>query len=391
MTKQGAQRHIAWHTVVLLDEQRRPAGTLSSGEDITIRRITEKLMHDNLKFLQLLIQSIPNPVYYKDIKGVYQECNKAYENILGRSRASIIGKTVYEVQPKELADANSLKDKELFDHPGVQTYEGVVVSASGGTRDVIITKATYADSEGKISGLICVMVDITGRKDTERTQRFSQLGMLVANIAHEVNNPLMIISGRVQLSLMEDIQNEEIKHNFQIIYQECLRAKDIISRLRQFSRPTKGESRLAQINASIDDVVNILEKQYGLDNIVIKRNYTPDLPVIMIDEKLMQEVFMNILNNARDAMGPGGSVEISTSLEGDHLRIDFKDSGKGMPQDVLEKVFVPFFTTKEKGTGLGLAVCYSIVKAHNGQFKMDSAPGKGTTATILLPVNPPSA
>jgi signal transduction histidine kinase len=100
----------------------------------------------------------------------------------------------------------------------------------------------------------------------------------------------------------------------------------------------------------------------------------------------MEEVFMNLMNNARDAMPEGGIIEITTSLEKDSMRIDFKDRGCGMSEEVMKRIFEPFFTTKEKGTGLGLSVCYGIIKAHNGELKFESEPGKGTTVTILLPL-----
>jgi signal transduction histidine kinase len=133
-------------------------------------------------------------------------------------------------------------------------------------------------------------------------------------------------------------------------------------------------------------VLSIVEHQFNLANIEIKRNYADNLPSILIDEHQMQEVFMNILNNANDAMPEGGAIEVTTFLKGYFLRIDFKDTGSGMSEEVMKRLFEPFFTTKEKGTGLGLSICYGIIKVHNGDLKFESESGKGATATILLPL-----
>jgi signal transduction histidine kinase len=144
--------------------------------------------------------------------------------------------------------------------------------------------------------------------------------------------------------------------------------------------------QLIDINNNIEAVLSIVEHQFNLANIQIKRNYSDNLPLILIDEHQMQEVFMNLLNNANDAMPQGGIINVATSLEGDFLRIDFQDIGIGMSEDIMKRLFEPFFTTKEKGTGLGLSVCYGIIKVHNGELRFESKLGKGTTATILLPL-----
>lgn len=273
--------------------------------------------------------------------------------------------------------------------------QGMQRVAAGDLSQKIVTQSQ--DELGKLAGMFNRMTedlagameidrDITGRREIEKSQRFLQLGKMVGNMAHEVSNPLMVISGRAQLSLMEEIQNEDLKKNLQLIFQECQRAKDIIQRMLKFSRPSKGQLKETDINKCVEDLINLVEHQFNLDNIVIKRHYAGDLPFLMIDDKQLQEVFINLLNNSREAMAESGTVEIKTYREGDLIRIDFKDSGSGMSQEVLAKIFEPFFTTKEKGTGLGLSVSYGIVKNYGGDLKFTSSPGKGATASIFLPV-----
>ncbi len=219
-----------------------------------------------------------------------------------------------------------------------------------------------------------------------QSEKLVSLGKFVSSMAHEVNNPLTIISGTAQLSLKEEITNKKIKDDFKVIFEESRRASEIIQRLLKFSKPSKGEFKEIDINSTVDIVVNIMEHQFKLANIEIKRNYMQDLPLVSADEQQMHEVFMNLLNNAKEAMPERGVIQITTSREGGFLRIDFKDTGCGMTEEVMERMFEPFFTTKEKGTGLGLSVCYGIIGAHNGELKFASKPGEGTTATVLLPL-----
>jgi len=161
--------------------------------------------------------------------------------------------------------------------------------------------------------------------------------------------------------------------------------KGIIQRLLRFSRPSKGDVKEIDINRSIETIVVMLENQFKLENIEIKRDYHKDLPLLVLDEQQMQEVFMNLINNAKEAISGSGTIAITTSLQGDFVRIDFKDNGSGISEEVRQKLFEPFFTTKEKGTGLGLAVCFGIVKAHHGELRLESELNKGTTAIVLLP------
>ncbi len=224
------------------------------------------------------------------------------------------------------------------------------------------------------------------QQQLSQSAKLAALGKLVSDMAHEVNNPLMIISGSAQLCLMEQLPGEEIKNNLKIIVNECRKSKDIIQRLLKFSRPSRGQLKEKNINESVEAIVRIIEHQFSLDGVSIKRNYCQDLAPILIDEEQLQEVFMNLLNNAKDAMEKGGEIRITTSYSNGFIKIDFGDTGCGMSEEAIKHIFEPFFTTKEKGNGLGLPVCYGIIKAHQGELKFESEIGKGTTASIFLPL-----
>ncbi|MBU1870041.1 MAG: response regulator [Candidatus Omnitrophica bacterium] len=216
--------------------------------------------------------------------------------------------------------------------------------------------------------------------------KLADLGKLVSAMAHEVNNPLMIISGTAQLALMDENAAREQRQSLDVIVKECWKAKDIIQRLLKFSHPSAGELKEKDVNSCIESIISIIEHQFNLAGVQIKRNYGQNLPLVCLDEGQMQEVFMNLLNNAKDAMAQGGEITVSTYSNDEHLLIEFKDCGCGMSQEVIKSIFDPFFTTKEMGTGLGLSVCYGIVKAHQGDLKFESEIGKWTKAILVLPL-----
>ena len=219
-----------------------------------------------------------------------------------------------------------------------------------------------------------------------QSEKLASLGKLVSDMAHEVNNPLMIISGRAQLSKMDAGGNAELEENLRIIMDQCQRAKHIIQRLLSFSKPGLGEKKKVDINQDLEFITGMIEHQFFLRNIRIEKHFSPDIPPVAMDEKQMQEVFLNLLNNSAEAMPGGGEIEITTARDEDGASISIKDSGCGIRQEDLPRIFDPFFTTKKTGTGLGLSVCYGIVKAHGGGLEYTSEPGKGTTATVWLPL-----
>lgn len=187
LTKDGQERRIAWHTTLLKDANNKIIGTLSSGEDITDRKRAEEalkesenkyrqlanVLQENLGFIQHLIDAIPNPIFYKDVNGIYKGCNSAFEKYLGLSKKEIIGKSVYDISPRDLAERYHNMDQKLFDNPGTQVYESSVLYFDGTRHDVVFNKATYADANGNLLGLVGVILDITERKRTEDALRES--------------------------------------------------------------------------------------------------------------------------------------------------------------------------------------------------------------------------
>lgn len=221
-----------------------------------------------------------------------------------------------------------------------------------------------------------------------QSEKLASLGEISAGIAHEINNPLggVLIYSNL---LFEDMKDDDpMKEDLKKIVNEANRCKDIVKGLLDFSRQTEPKIELMNINKSIEEALKLIEKQALFHNIDIKRNLAKNLPDIKGDISQLQQVFLNILINAGEAMPKGGVlyVESSLSKEDNFIEIKFKDTGCGIKKENLNRIYDPFFTTKlpGKGTGLGLSVSYGIIKNHNGIISVESKEGKGTTFTIKL-------
>lgn len=237
----------------------------------------------------------------------------------------------------------------------------------------------------------------TTKAQFEHAAKLASVGELSAGVAHEINNPLAVIS--TEVGLIKDMMDPELSENPQLddmlphldsIEEEVFRCRDITRKLMSFIRKT--DIRLMPHNANrlIDEIVDAFWKQeMAVSDIEIVRRYQEDVPEIVTDVNQIKQVFLNILTNSFDAIKPPGRITITTSTDSDgNLSIAFSDTGKGITQQEMDKIFMPFFTTKEvgEGTGLGLSVSYSIVKSLGGRISVESIPGKGSVFTVVLPI-----
>jgi len=223
-----------------------------------------------------------------------------------------------------------------------------------------------------------------------QSEKLVSLGKLAAGIAHEINNPLGGILIYSHLLLEEMDKKSPYYENLRKIVKETSRCKDIVKGLLEFARPKEPEMSSVNINEVVDSSLAIMERQVLFQNIAIKKSYATNLPKIVGDGAQLQQVFMNIILNAAEAMNGTGSLAICTSLnkDGSFIDVSIADTGHGIREEDKERIFEPFFTTKEvgKGTGLGLSISYSIVQKHQGTIEVQSEVGKGSTFTVKLPV-----
>ncbi len=352
------------------------------------RRRAREELEKSRAFIKRTLEMAQGIIMVLDKEANIIDVNEYIEKLTGFKKKYFLGKnwiSLFMPQEKESLEIHELFKKCFVDRE-LGCHETEFLTKDRNKLTISWYISGVRDEKGSLLVTIVVGVDITQRKEAEKLQRLAQLGRLVGDMAHEVNNPLMVVSGRAQLSLMEENVPGEVKRNLEIIMKECQRAKEIIQRLLTFSRPSRGEIKKIDINKTIEEVLQLIEHQFILANIQIEREYSQDLPLISADEKQLQEVFMNFLNNSKEAMPKGGLIKVTTQREGKFLRIEFKDTGIGMTSEELEKATEPFFTTKEKGTGLGLSVCEGIIRAYKGRLFFKSKKGEGTTAIVLLPL-----
>jgi signal transduction histidine kinase/CheY-like chemotaxis protein len=223
-----------------------------------------------------------------------------------------------------------------------------------------------------------------------QSEKLSGIGEFVAGVAHELNNPLTSVMGFSELLKQADT-NPQHQRYLELIYKSSVRCQKIVQNLLSFARRHPPERKLSSVNSLVEAAVEFLQYQLRTNNIEVVTRLDPNLPQVMVDPHQVQQVFLNIINNARQAIEanqPTGRIQISTETAGDKVRILFEDNGPGIPQESISKVFDPFFTTKPvgKGTGLGLSLCYGIIHEHGGSITVRSQPGQGATFTIELPL-----
>jgi two-component system NtrC family sensor kinase len=221
-----------------------------------------------------------------------------------------------------------------------------------------------------------------------RSEKLASLGKLAAGVAHEINNPLTGILTSSSL-LLEDLDKEDPRReDAEVVVKETIRCREIVKRLLDFARQTKPQKRLANINALIENIILLVRNQASFRNITIEKTLGENIPEVLADPDQIQQVFVNIILNAAEAMARGGRLAIQSKVSADRrtIIVSFADTGPGIPESGRERIFDPFYTTKEHGTGLGLSISYGIIEQHGGTIAVESVVGKGSTFTIQLPI-----
>jgi len=339
-------------------------------------------------------------------EGVVSLINKKGCEVLGYKEEEIIGKNWYDlVVPERDRDERKEVFKKVMagEEEEAEDYENIIVTKSGEERIMAWHNTTLMDEKGNIIGTLSSGGDITRRKHTEeeliQSEKMVSLGQLAASVVHEVNNPLSGIMVYVKLFQKKyrekTLQTEKTETQLLKMEKELERTTRIIRNLLTFARQSESSMSPIEINKVIDAALPLVENQINLENIYLEKNLDPQQPIALGDFDKIQQVLINIILNAIQAMPEGGTLTITTSTEqsvriGDSyknaVRIDIMDTGGGIPKENLKKLFTPFFTTKAKGkgVGLGLSVVHGIIGKHNGKIEVESAPGVGTTFSIYL-------
>ena len=227
-------------------------------------------------------------------------------------------------------------------------------------------------------------------KDTQerliRSERLAVIGNMAAYVAHEIRNPLVTIGGFARSILRASQQGDQAKQNAEIIVEEVNRLEKILANIMDFSKPVESVKVTSQINELLENTCSLMDPYFKNSRIELTRKFNSMIPGIVIDPTQIKQVFLNLIKNAVESMPGGGSLLLETSLEDEHIKINITDTGEGMTAEIMQNIFVPFFTTKVDGTGVGLAVSQKIIDDHGGYMKVKSSLQDGTTFSIYLPI-----
>jgi two-component system NtrC family sensor kinase len=330
--------------------------------------------------------------------------NKVGPSLTGYTEDELRGRLLHEISAPETWDNAEQAFGELLMGRAIQPFE-LQLRRKDEELVVLEVSARLIQNSTQTREIHCIARNLTERRRLEEqlihAEKLSAIGQLVAGVAHELNNPLTSVSGYTQLLLRETSIPDQIRDDLKHIHTQAERAARIVQNLLVFAREHKAERSLTNFNEVIRNTLALRAYQLRVDNIDVKPELDPNLPMTVVDPYQMQQVILNLINNAHHAIterGKSGKITLRTGLSSvqnspmtrqtPHLFFSISDTGVGIPERALNKIFDPFYTTKPvgQGTGLGLSICYGIVKEHGGRIWAESEMGVGTTVTIELPL-----
>ncbi len=376
---------LIWLGLLLLSMEKRFRTTLE--EEVVRKTIFLRKSEERYR---LLIESADDLILTLDLSGKILSLNQATANFFNKKPEEIIGQR-FDVIMQWPIDTLAVCLNKLSVMKRSIVKEHLI--KIGDKKHWLNTKLMPLRLEGKVKEILCIAREVTQEKllqeQLSNTEKLASLGTLAAGVAHEINNPLGIIIGFGELLLENTPKESQAYQDIKLILKHALHCKNIVENLLNFARSTKGLHEMVDINEAIREIISIIKHPLEINNIKLETMFASNLPLVRGDKRELQQVFLNLIINAIDAMPKGGKLSITTELDEDQsVKIVFQDTGHGIKREHLDKIFDPFFTTKPegKGTGLGLSVSYSIISKYNGRIRCESEEGKGATFIInLLP------
>ena len=338
-------------------------------------------------FSENIVESLNVGVLAIDLEGTVEAWNTRMEQLFGVARNDAVGRPLSELLPPELVhEIASRGDQEqvtgIYKHRLVHQGKSVVINVS-------ITPLVGKSAER--IGRLLLFDDVTQRDRMEeqltQTEKLTSLGLLAAGVAHEVNTPLAVISNYIQM-LAKQMPEGDPRHTIiDKIVKQTFRASEIVNNLLNFSRTGPGELADVDLNRVVEETLSLVAHPLKASQIQVVKQLTEGIPPVRGSANKLQQVFLNLFLNARDAMPSGGMLEVRSAAHNGSVEVEVADTGNGITREHIHKIFDPFFTTKTsgRGTGLGLSVSYGIIKEHAGKIDVRSTPGRGTSFHVEFP------
>ncbi len=353
-----------------------------------------------------ILESMTGGVMTVNMDRVITTFNTAAEVVLGYDSDEVVGKRLSQVFPptSEHKEFTTLISDALDNGNTYSSEEVDIATKKGDWISLGITTSLLKDKDDTLLGVVASFKNLAHIKRLEeqmrRADRMAALGGLAAGVAHEIRNPLGSIKGLTQL-LGEGVgENLPQKRYVETIVKEVDRLNRVVEELLSFARPSRTEAQRSDLNEILDKALSLAKHVKASEKVELEKDYSDELPLVMVDGEKLKQAFLNIILNAFEAMPHGGELKISTiyssstiggrrrRLEppGPNIKIELSDTGRGISREEQERIFDPFYTTKEDGSGLGLSITHQIIAAHKGRMDVESKVGKGTTFTVTLPV-----
>ena len=340
-------------------------------------------------FSENIVESLRIGVLTADLDGRIESWNPQLEELLGVPKTEAVGHVLEDVLPSTLAAEIAARAES--DHVS-SVYKFHLNNRAGRHIAVNTSVAPLLGKTGARLGRLILIDDITQRVRLEeqlvQNEKLTSLGLLAAGVAHEVNTPLAVISNYIQMLAKQIPADDPRQKTIERIVKQTFRASEIVNNLLNFSRTPNLELSELDLNAVLEETLALVQHPLTASHVTVVKTYQNELPRVLGSTNRLQQVFLNLLINARDAMPSGGMLEVRTSAHNGSVEVEVSDNGAGIPPEHLNRIFDPFFTTKGSGhgTGLGLSVSYGIIKEHAGRVDVRSTLGKGTSFRLEFPV-----
>jgi PAS domain S-box-containing protein len=338
-------------------------------------------------FSENIVESLNVGVLAVDLGGIVESWNTRMEQLFNVSRQDAVGHQLRALLPEELAsEIAARRDEEQITGIYKQRlhHQGKLL-----TLNVSITP--LVSKSGERIGRLMLFDDVTQRERMEeqmsQTEKLTSLGLLAAGVAHEVNTPLAVISNYIQMLAKQMPEGDPRQGIIEKIVKQTFRASEIVNNLLNFSRTSATELADIDVNRVVEETLSLVAHPLKTSQIQVVKQLGNTLPAVRGSANKLQQVFLNLFLNARDAMPSGGMLEVRTAAHNGSVEVEVVDTGAGIPREHIHRIFDPFFTTKAsgRGTGLGLSVSYGIIKEHAGKIDVRSTPGKGTSFHVEFP------
>ena len=372
---------------------------ISLFKDVTEQILTAERMRASAEEdYRRLFEHVGCGVFISTKDGRFLDANQALLDMLGYpSKEEFL--TIDIATGLYLHPEDRRRFRQMIERDGrVINYEVEFKRKDGAPIPILLTGHVRKDQHGNILGYEGINVDLSQRKQMEaklrntqeqllQSEKLAAMGRLTSQIAHELNNPLYGIMNTLELLKTEVPPQSKRRKILEMALSETVRLSDLLRKMLSFSKPDEEQKQPVDVNVVLDEILLLVRKQLNENSIKISTAWEEDPAKVYASKNQLRQVFLNLISNARDAMPEGGTLTIKTKSNRDSILVEVIDSGMGIREEHLDKIFDAFFTTKEgvKGVGLGLSVCYGFIKEHGGDIKVSSKRNEGTAFTIILP------